>query len=247
MNQFMLDLGTCTSPETTRPTIACGERPQERLETFGVSALSDTELIATFLHGIGQRTEDVLAEASRLIAEAGSIHGLASWQPADYRRCKGIGRIKALRLAAVAEIGRRMMSEPASPNLLCDRVDTILALLKPMTAGLQVEKFWVLCLNRRNRLIKLVQLTSGTATATLAHPREVYREALRHAASAIVCVHNHPSGDPAPSAPDVQVTRMLWDASKAIDIALLDHVICGSPERDPLGSGYFSFRQAGML
>jgi DNA repair protein RadC len=93
----------------------------------------------------------------------------------------------------------------------------------------------------------MVEVTSGTATATLAHPREVYREALRHAAAAIVCVHNHPSGDPAPSAPDLHVTRILREASKAVDIELLDHVICGNRETDPLGIGYFSFRQAGIL
>jgi DNA repair protein RadC len=94
----------------------------------------------------------------------------------------------------------------------------------------------------------MVEVTSGTATAALAHPREVFREALRHNATAIACVHNHPSsGDPAPSAPDVNVTRQLREAAKAVDIELVDHVIVGRPEADPLGLGYFSFRQAGML
>lgn len=87
-----------------------------------------------------------------------------------------------------------------------------------------------------------------TATATLVHPREVFREALRHGATAIACVHNHPSsGDPAPSAPDMHITRQLREASKAVDIDLVDHVIVGRPEADPLGLGYFSFRSAGLL
>ena len=248
MNQTILDLGDWSATESKVMTMACSERPQERLENFGVTALSDTELVATILQGNGTRAEDALAVASRLIAEAGAIAGLASWQAADYRRVKGIGRSKGLQLAAIAEIARRMMRTPMTPDLVCSRADAVAAMFWPKVAGLQVEKFWVLCLNRKNRLIKTVEVTSGTATAALAHPREVFREALRHAATAIVCVHNHPSsGDPAPSAPDTHVTRQLREASKAVDIELVDHVIVGRPEADPLGVGYFSFRQAGLL
>jgi len=224
MNQITLNLGDGFAFKNDLLTIACSEQPQVRLETFGASALSDTELVATILQGNGTRAEKALAEASRLIAEAGSIAGLASWQPADYRRFNGMSRMKAARLSAVAEVARRMMRNPATSNVLCDRADAIAALFWPLLPGLQVEKFWVLCLSRKNRLIRMVEVTSGTATATLAHPREVYREALRHAAAAIVCVHNHPSGDPAPSAPDLHVTRVLREASKAVDIEMLDHM-----------------------
>jgi DNA repair protein RadC len=105
----------------------------------------------------------------------------------------------------------------------------------------------VLCLNRKNRLIRQVELTSGTATSSLAHPREVFREAVHHGATSIICVHNHPSGDPAPSAADVQVTRQLRDASRAVDIELLDHIIVGQSGTDPRGQGYYSFREAGVL
>jgi DNA repair protein RadC len=112
---------------------------------------------------------------------------------------------------------------------------------------LEVEKFWVLCLNRKNRLKKLVEVTSGTATAALAHPREVFRSAVQHGATAIACVHNHPSGDPAPSCADVQITRQLREAAKALDIELLDHVVVGNAAADPAGMGFYSFRQAGIL
>jgi DNA repair protein RadC len=130
---------------------------------------------------------------------------------------------------------------------MLNRAGLIATHLAPTVAGLQIEKFWVLCLNRKNRLLKQVEITSGTATAALAHPREVFRAAIRESATAIVCVHNHPSGDPAPSAPDVHVTRQLREAAKAVDIELLDHVILGRTESDPLGRGYYSFRDAGML
>lgn len=111
----------------------------------------------------------------------------------------------------------------------------------------EIEKFWVLCLNRKNRLIKRVEITSGTATSALAHPREVFRAAVRESATAITCVHNHPSGDPSPSAPDMNVTRMLREAAKAVDIQLMDHVIVGRASSDPLAKGWFSFRDAGIL
>jgi len=105
----------------------------------------------------------------------------------------------------------------------------------------------VLCLNRKNRLIKQVEVTSGTATSSLAHPREVFREAIRHGATAVICAHNHPSGDPAPSAADVQLTRQLRDAARAVDIDLIDHVVLGRAANDPHGVGFYSFRQAGVI
>jgi DNA repair protein RadC len=228
-------------------TMACGERPQERMENFGVTALSDTELIAMLLQGGGTRTEGAVAMASQLIAEAGSIAGLASWVAADYRKLKGIGRSKGLQLAAMVEISRRMMSAQRDPAPLLNRPELITAYMVPIASGLAVEKFWVLCLNRKSRLIKRVEISSGTATAALAHPREVFRAAVRESASAIVCIHNHPSGDPAPSAPDLHVTRQLREAARAVDVDLLDHVILGRREADPLGVGFYSFRQSGML
>jgi DNA repair protein RadC len=235
------------SPQGHHFTIACGERPQERMENFGVTALSDTELIAMVLQGNGTRPEQALAVASRLIADAGSILGLASWQPADYRQRSAIGRVKGLQLSAIAEIARRMMTARTEASPLMNRADLVAAYFQPIAMGLEVEKFWVLCLNRKNRLLKRVEITSGTATAALAHPREVFRAAIRECASSIICVHNHPSGDPAPSAPDMHVTRQLREAAKAVDITLLDHVIVGRADADPLARGHFSFREAGML
>lgn len=222
------------------------ERPQERLEKFGAPALSDTELLAMLLRS-GTRGHDVLTVASRLMGRAGSLGTLISWRAAEFRQVKGIGPVKALQLVTVMEVARRVLSQQHSEAPLLNRADLVAAFLEPSACGLEVEKFWVLCLNRKNRLLKRVEVTSGTATAALAHPREVFRAAIRESASAVICAHNHPSGDPAPSAPDVQVTRQLREAAKAVDIELLDHVIVGRPTADPQGRGYFSFREAGML
>jgi DNA repair protein RadC len=109
------------------------------------------------------------------------------------------------------------------------------------------EAFYVIVLNRKNKPMGRHRVTVGTATAALAHPREVFRIAVMASATAIICVHNHPSGDPAPSAADVQITRLLREASQTLEIQLLDHVIIGNPIDDPLGRGYYSFREAGLI
>lgn len=195
----------------------------------------------------GIKGHSVLELASQLIAQAGSIAGLASWQPEDFRRVKGIGRAKSRQLAALIEISRRMIKQPIEQAPVLSRPELIAAYMAPYVRGLEVEKFWVLCLNRKNRLKKLVEITSGTATAALAHPREVFRNAVQHGATAIACVHNHPSGDPSPSSADMQVTRQLREAARALDIPLLDHVVVGTITADPANLGYFSFRSAGHL
>jgi DNA repair protein RadC len=226
--------------------MAVGERPQERLERYGPGQLGDTELLAMLLRS-GTKGHDVMSLATRLIAEAGSLAGLIGWKENDFRRLKGIGHVKALQLVTVMEIARRVVGQQAGETPVLNRADLVAAHLQPLVQGLAVEKFWVLCLNRKNRLLRRVEVTSGTATAALAHPREVFREAIREAATAVICAHNHPSGDPTPSAPDIQITRQLREAAKTVDIQLLDHVILGWPAADPLGRGYYSFREAGVL
>jgi len=226
--------------------LAVGERPQERLEKLGPGALSDTELLAMLLRS-GSKGRNVLTVAQQLITEAGSLAALVQWAEADFRRLKGIGRVKALQLITVMEVARRVLANPGEATAIFDRPELVLQHFRPQIAGLAVEKFWVLCLNRKNRLLRQVEITSGTATSSLAHPREVFREAIRHGATAVVCAHNHPSGDPAPSAADIQVTRQLREAAKAVDIQLLDHVVVGRAAADPRGLGYYSFREAGVL
>jgi len=239
------ELPTYPLPNRLRET-AVGERPQERLARLGAGALSDTELMALVLRS-GTRGQDVLTLSARLIAEAGSLAGMLAWRQEDFRQLKGIGGVKALQLLAVMELARRVMGQPAEEGPLLARPDAVHTYLQPIAAGLEVEKFWVLCLNRKNRLLKRVEVSSGTATAALAHPREVFRAAVRESAAAIVCAHNHPSGDPAPSAADLQVTRLLREAARAVDITLVDHIVVGRVHADPAGRGYFSFREAGML
>lgn len=109
------------------------------------------------------------------------------------------------------------------------------------------EAFYVILLTRRNRALGRQLITLGTLTSTLAAPREVFRAAILGNAAAIIASHLHPSGDPSPSAADIQLTRQLREASKALDIPMLDHVICGTVDGDPLGRGHYSFRESGLL
>jgi len=234
----------------TAPTLkemAPGERPQERLEMNGPGVLSDTELLAMLLRS-GSQGMDVLKVSAVLLTEAGSLAALLSWKTEDFRRIKGIGRVKALQLVTVMEIARRVVAQAAAQEP--EGLATPLAVYRhfiPLTAGLDVEKFWIICLNRKYRLLKRAEITSGTATSSLAHPREVFREAIRCNASAIVAAHNHPSGDPAPSKADLEITRQLRSAAEIVGIELLDHVIIGQPGADPHRLGYYSFRDAGLL
>jgi DNA repair protein RadC len=226
--------------------MAVAERPQERLERLGPGALADAELLAMLLRN-GTRGHDVMSVSTRLVAEAGSLARLITWRESDFKKLKGIGKVKALQLIAVMELARRVIAHDRSEAPILGRAELVADYLLSHTVGLEVEKFWVLCLNRKNRLLKSVEITSGTATNSLVHPREVFREAIREGASAVICAHNHPSGDPSPSAADIQVTRQLREAAKTISIDLLDHVVLGNKTTDPAGVGFYSFRSAGLL
>ncbi len=246
MIQETLPLTDLPYTEITVEALACNERPSRRLDTFGPAALSDTELLTLVLQG-SRASRNPLALATRLISEAGSLARLAAWHRSDFERLSGIGPTTAAQLIALGETARRMNSQSAEESPLLNTAQLIADYLRPLTTGLEVEKFWVLCLNRKNRLLKRVEITSGTATATLAHPREVFRAAIRESSAALVCAHNHPSGDPAPSSADIQITRLLRDAGKAVEISLVDHVVVGRNSADPTGRGYYSFRESGLI
>lgn len=222
------------------------ERPQERLQRLGASALSDIELLAMLIRS-GSKGHNVLNVATSLLTEAGSLSRLVTWDDNEFRKFKGIGKIKALQLVTVVEICRRVLASSNDVDPILDTPERVFKFMRSQAIGLEVEKFWTLCLNRKNRLIRSCEITSGTASHSLVHPREVFREAIRYGASAVVCIHNHPSGDPCPSAADIKVTRQLREASQVIGIDLLDHVVIGTPQADPRGLGYYSFQDSGLL
>jgi DNA repair protein RadC len=216
--------------------------PRARLRRLGPRALLDAELLALLL---GPAPSDGLA--AEVLRQAGDLAALAAWEMPDFARVPGLGPAKAAELVAALEVARRMRERAHDPGERLDAPAKVWARVEPLAAGLAVEKCWVLCLNRRNRLLGLHEISSGTATSSLLHPREVFRQALRHAASAVIVAHNHPSGDPAPSHADRAVTRQLAEAGRVVGVELLDHVVVGRPETDPSAKGWFSFGEAGLI
>ena len=222
------------------------ERPQERLEKLGPGPLSDRELLALLIRS-GTTRHDVLSLADSIIREAGNLAGLARWDVSDFQRIPGIGKVKALQLSVSIEIAQRIALGTGHENQPIDEPAKVWKLLYPKTISETVEKVWVLRLDRKNRRIRTEEVSSGTATGSLVHPREVFRPAIRWGATAIIIAHNHPSGDPTPSSSDLQVTKRILEASKSLDIDFHDHVIIGDPARCSNGLGFYSFSDNGML
>lgn len=252
---FLAELAAVRAAPSAKPApivpnrlrgLAAGQRPRERALALGVGALEDLELTALILRS-GTAGLDVITLAERLLAEAGSLHALARWREPDFRRLKGIGKVKAVQLCTVFEIARRVLGAERrlAPELA--EPEAIYAYLRPRAFGLEVEKCWVLTVNSRNRLLRCAELTSGTANQTLVRTAEVLREAVREAATGFILAHNHPSGDPEPSSADLRITRQIRTAADALEIRLHDHLIVGDPAVDKHGLGYYSFKRGGHL
>jgi len=221
------------------------ERPQERLEKLGPKALSDRELLAVLLR-TGTPKLDILQLADYIIKQAGSLAGLVRWDVSEFQKIPGIGKIKSLQLSAYVEVAQRLAHGHRLEKLVVDEPAKVWDFLYPETISECVEKVWVLCLDRKNRILRSEVITSGTATSSLIHPREVFRPAIRWGATAIILAHNHPSGDPTPSKSDLQVTRKISEASKCLEIDFFDHVIIGDPNICPSNRGYYSFSDNGL-
>ena len=222
------------------------DRPQERLERLGATALADRELLAMIIRS-GTSKKDVLTLADEMLTKAGSLCGLLRWDVSDFQEITGIGKVKALQLSTQIEIAKRMIRGERNQDIILDEPQKVWEYLYPEVRSDTVERVWVLCLDRKNKLIRAESVTSGTATGSLVHPREVFRPAIRHGATAIILAHNHPSGDPTPSSADLRVTNKIFEASKTVDLEMHDHVILGEPEHCPQGFGYYSFSDAGLI
>ena len=222
------------------------DRPQERLDRLGAPALADRELLAMIIRS-GTSKKDVMALADEMLTKAGSLSGLLRWDVSDFKEIIGIGKVKALQLSTQIEIAKRMIRGERNQDIILDEPQKVWEYLYPEVRSDSVERVWVLCLDRKSKLIRAEPVTSGTATGSLVHPREVFRPAIRHGATAIILAHNHPSGDPTPSSADLRVTKKIFEASKTVDLEMHDHVILGEPEHCPQCAGYYSFSDAGLI
>jgi len=203
-----------------------GERPRERLARYGAEALAIAELLAILLR-TGTQQESALALAERLLVQFGSLKAIAGASIAEMGAVKGIGPVKAIQIAAAVEIGRRLaaFSDEARPQIRGP--ESVAHLLMPELRHAPREEFCALLLDAQNRVLRVSTITIGLLDESLVHPREVFREALRHNCAAIIVAHNHPSGDPTPSRQDIAVTRRLMEAGAVIGIEVLDHIVIG--------------------
>jgi len=220
------------------------ERPREKAERHGFDSLSDAELLAIFIR-TGVPGKNALQVARDLLRDCGCFAELARCSPKEIRRlAKGIGPAKSLEMAAAFEIGKRLAKGKSIAPLL-DTPERIFDAFGSEFMALRQESIRALYLDARLRLIRDEEITRGSVSECMAHPREIFRQAIIHSAYAVVVLHNHPSGDPAPSASDIRITRSLREAAALLQINLIDHVILGSPDGGRVP--YYSFKEAGHL
>jgi DNA repair protein RadC len=225
--------------------MAAHERPRERLLLAGAGALRNAELIAILLR-TGLKGASAVNVADELLLKFRTLGELARASVDDLRRVKGVGRDKAIALKAAFTLAQRMAAELHGEAPLLDSPERIADFLREENRCYDVETFQVLLLNARRRLIRVERPSQGLLDTLLVHAREVFRPAIAANAAAIVLVHNHPSGDPAPSEADIKVTRDLIRAGHLLKIEVLDHVILGrrSAERE---RDYTSLRELGYF
>lgn len=214
------------------------DRPRERLRSVGPRHLSTRELVA-LLVGSGGRGGSAFEVSDRLLAEAsGTLRELGAMDPGRLERVDGVGAATACRVLAALELGRRAAAEASVRDDPVRGPADVFRRIGPRLRDLPQEEFHALLLNTRHRIVREVAVTRGILDASLIHPREVFRPAVVESAAGVILVHNHPSGDPTPSAEDRAVTRQLAEAGRALGIPVLDHVIVGD-------GGYASLAQEG--
>ncbi|MDQ2919531.1 MAG: DNA repair protein RadC [Verrucomicrobiota bacterium] len=219
------------------------DRPREKLMARGASALTNAELIALLLR-TGLPGANAVEVAAKLLARYQSLNALSRCSVEEISTIPGIGPAKAIQLVAAFNLGHRIAQEQWSREKI-DTPELVYNLLGAEMRALQKESLRILLLDTRYHLLRIEEVSRGSMSESIAHPREVFRPAIISSAYAVIVAHNHPSGDPSPSQADHGLTRRLAEAAELLQIKLLDHVIIGAPAEGRLP--YFSFKEAGVL
>ena len=216
------------------------ERPRERLKAHGAHALSSAELLAIVV-GTGSAGRSALGLAHEVLAWAdGSLRRIAGQPVAALTKLAGFGAARAVAVHAALELGRRAAAEEREDGAPLRSPRDVFAVFSPRLEDLPVEEFHVAVLDSQHRLERDVTVTRGILNSSLVHPREVFREAIAERAAAVILVHNHPSGDPKPSAADLAITREIVAAASAVSVQVHDHLVIGR-------NGVESFKSLGLL
>lgn len=203
-----------------------GERPRERLYWNGPDALADAELLALQL-GTGTRGKSAIDVAREILATYGSLTDLAGREAAELARVHGVGRAKAARLVAAFELSRRLRGRAPATRVVLSGPAEVYAAFGPLMEDLPREVFRIALLDAQNGLLRDRVISEGTLSASLVHPREVFKPAILESAASVILLHNHPSGDPTPSREDIRLTRQLVECARLLDLRIHDHVIVG--------------------
>lgn len=228
------------SENITIKHLAEEDRPREKLLLKGRQALSNAELIAILI-GSGNTRETAVELSQRILASyKNDLHALGKLTVADLTKFKGIGEAKAITIIAALELGRRRQISEAETKTQIKNSNDIFEEIGPLLSDLAHEEFWVLCLNKANKILSKVRLSSGGVSATVADVKMIMKGAIETLASSIIVCHNHPSGNLKPSEQDIQLTKKIKDSCNSLDIVLLDHLIVADKK-------YFSFADEGIL
>ena len=216
------------------------DRPREKLMAQGSGALSDAELLAILIRS-GSTKDSALDLAKRIMGSMGNdLNRLGQLGVADLTKFNGMGEAKAIAIVAALELGRRRRALEPRERLSVASSATAYELVRPMLADLPHEEFWLILLDRGNRLLEHCRISQGGMHGTIADPKIIFKEALDRRASSVVLCHNHPSGQLRPSEEDIQLTRKLVEGGRILDISVHDHLIVTA-------AGYYSFADNGML
>jgi DNA repair protein RadC len=215
------------------------ERPRERMMQYGAQALSNAELLAILIR-TGTVQESAVHVGQRLLRQSGGLRSLSDMSLQQLTEIKGIGSTKALQIMAGIELGRRMARSTMDETVTIRSPKDVAALLMEEMRYLQKEHFVCLFLNTKNHVIGQETLSMGSLNASIVHPREVFRAAIKRSSASIVCAHNHPSGDPTPSQEDIQITERLIQAGEIVGIDVLDHIVIGDQK-------FVSLKELGLM
>ena len=219
------------------------QRPREKLVSHGANSLSDAELVAIFLR-TGVQGCSAIEVARNLIQKHGSLAQLGRLEPKEIAREKGLGLAKASQLLACFELGARVAREQLQSQKL-DSPEITAEFLRPILGHRRTETLLVLAVDRKLNLIKYEEISQGDVSSTIAHPRDILRPVILHQAEGFFLAHNHPSGDPTPSAADHKITQRVAEAAKLMNISFHDHLIIG--QSSARHKAYYSFNELGKI
>lgn len=203
------------------------QRPRERLEKQGAEVLNNGELIAILLR-VGMKGASAVQVGQRLLFLLGGLDGLQRASFTELCKVEGVGPAKAAQIKAAIEVGRRIARKKPEERGLISSPQDVADQVQYRMAALEQEELWVLLLDTRNHHLRTEQLYKGSLNASTVRPAEIFKAGIRHNAASLIIVHNHPSGDPSPSPEDINLTRMLIEAGKMLEMPIVDHVVVGS-------------------